>query len=267
MNRILSTSFLVVFALMAWVPLGQQAFMEEHWMKIGAYIAPVLMFLAFHRRRVHEPRILSDVTLMASLLTAAYLLHQVEEHWVDLMGRPYPLYDFLNTLIADVAGEDRYGVLTPSAIFYVNAGMVWTVGFVSILVSPKYVFPAIAMAGLTIVNGVAHALNGLAYQSYNSGLATGLLIFIPVGILFYRRLLRDGMASRTMLGAGLLWGLLGHVFLFAGLFAANVYGMFPVSLYYAGLIIWGLVPIALFRRGASTFQDNPTEASSRHRPY
>lgn len=247
MNRVLSISLLIVFATMAWAPLGQQAFMEEHWMKVGAYIAPVLLFLAFNGRSVYEPKILSDVTLMACILTAAYLVHQVEEHWVDLLGRPYPLYDFLNTLIADVAGEERYGLLTPSAIFYINAGMVWTVGFTSILVSPKHAFPAISMAGLMIVNGVAHVLNGLAYQSYNSGLATGLLIFVPIGVLFYRRLLRDGMASRVMLGAGVMWGFLGHVFLFAGLFAANVYGMFPLSLYYSGLIIWGLVPMALFR--------------------
>ena len=221
--------------------------MEEHWMKVGAFIAPVLLFFAFHSRTANSPRVLSDATLMACMLTASYLVHQVEEHWVDLMGRSYPLYDFLNTVIADVAGEDRYGVLTPSAIFYVNAGMVWTVGFTSILASPKHVFPAIAMAGLMIVNGGAHVLNAIAYQSYNSGLATGLLLFVPIGLMFYRRLLKDAKASPLILSAGILWGVLGHVFLFAGLFAANVYGMFPVGLYYVGLIAWGLVPMALFR--------------------
>ena len=247
MNRLLSAIALIIFAAMAWTPLGQQAFLERNWMKVGAFIAPIIIFMAFHARGTSKTPFLQDISLMASVLTVSYLIHQVEEHWIDILGREYPLYDFLNTLIADVAGEDRYGVLTPSALFYVNAGMVWTVGFTAILVSPKFSFPAIAMAGLMLVNGVAHLLNALAYQSYNSGLLTGTLIFIPIGILFYRSLLKERTATRIMLAAGIGWGFLGHVLLFAGLFAANVYSLFPVELYYAGLILWGLVPLFCFR--------------------
>ncbi|MEM1389608.1 MAG: HXXEE domain-containing protein [Pseudomonadota bacterium] len=238
---------LLIFAIMAWMPFGQQAFLEQHWMKIGAYIAPVLLFMAFHARSDRSSPLLLDISLMASVLTVSYLVHQVEEHWVDILGREYPLYEFLNTLIADVAGEERYGVLTPSALFYVNAGMVWTVGFTAILVSPRHSFPAIAIAGLMLVNGVAHLLNAIAYQSYNSGLLTGTIIFIPISLLFYRALTKSGMASATMLTAGIIWGFLGHVLLFAGLFAANVYKLFPPEFYYAGLIVWGAVPLLLFR--------------------
>ncbi|MEO0465853.1 MAG: HXXEE domain-containing protein [Pseudomonadota bacterium] len=238
---------LAAFFALTWLPLGQQAFMEQHWMKIGAFVAPILMFMAVKHRDPTRATPLADISLMASVFAAAYLLHQVEEHWVDLLGRPYPLYDLLNSLIAGAVGEDKYGVMTPSALFYVNAGTVWTIAFVAILVSPRHVFPAIAMAGLMFVNGVAHAVVAAAQFSYNPGLATSIVLFVPLSVLFFRSLLQTGTATLQMILAAIFYGVFGHIYLFAGLFAANIYGLIPPAVYYVGLILFGLVPLALFR--------------------
>ncbi|MEM8837358.1 MAG: HXXEE domain-containing protein [Pseudomonadota bacterium] len=247
MNQSFAALGLLMFFAMAWLPLGQQAFMVDHWMKIGAFVAPLLVFFGFKMRVDASVPWARDIPLVASLLTASYLVHQVEEHWVDLLGRPYPLHEFLNTLIATLFGDDKYGILTRSGIFYINAGMVWTAGFLAILTSPKQVFPAIAMVGLMLVNGIAHILNALISFEYNSGLATGLVLFLPIGILFYRAVLKTGAANAKLLMAGLLWGLIGHVILFSGLFAANVFGLIPVEIYYVVLILWGALPVFLFR--------------------
>ena len=158
MNQRISFVFLLLFFAMAWLPLGQQSFMEDHWMKIGAYIAPILLFSAYKARQDQKAPMLTDVVLMSYVFAAAYMVHQVEEHWIDLLGREYPLYDFLNRLVADVAGENKYGVMTRSAIYYINAGMVWTIAFIAIVRSPGHFFPSIAMAGIMLVNGVFHGI-------------------------------------------------------------------------------------------------------------
>ncbi|MEM6535584.1 MAG: HXXEE domain-containing protein [Pseudomonadota bacterium] len=247
MDQRIASLWLIVFFAMVWLPLGQQDFMVEHWMKIGAYVAPILLFMGFKQRAGSDARIFTDVALMACVFAASYLCHQIEEHWVDLLGREYPLYDYLNSVIAGALGDDKYGVMTPSAIFYVNAGTVWTIALVSILAAPRHVFPVIAMAGLILVNGVAHIIAALVGFEYNSGLATSIVLFVPLSVLFFRALLASGQASPGRIGAGILWGFGGHVFLFGGLFAANIYGLFPVVIYYGLLIAYGALPIVLFR--------------------
>lgn len=245
-QRVAAISLLAFFAL-AWLPFGPDEFMIDHWMKIGAFIAPILVFAGFKGRGATNDPWSTDVTLIAYLLAASYLVHQVEEHWVDLLGRQYPLYEFLNGLIATLFGDDKYGILTQSGIFYINAGMVWTAGFLAILTSPRQLFPTIAMAGIMLVNGVAHIINAIVAFEYNSGLATGFLLFLPLSIVFYRSMLKSGAVSVRLIMAGVAWGFLGHVILFAGLFAANVFGLVPVQLYYVALIVWGGLPVLIFR--------------------
>lgn len=247
MNQRIAAISLLIFFILAWLPLGQHAFMVDHWMKIGAFLAPILVFAGFKARGEATSPWTTDVALIAYLLTASYLIHQVEEHWVDLLGREYPLYEFLNGLIATLFGDDKYGILTRSGIFYVNAGMVWTAGFLAILTSPKQIFPALAMAGIMLVNGIAHILNAVITVEYNSGLATGVLLFLPLSIVFYRAMLKSRAANVRLIIAGIIWGFLGHVILFAGLFASNVFGLVPVQIYYVALILWGALPVFVFR--------------------
>lgn len=252
MNRKISLLFLLIFFALAWLPLGQHEFMVDHWMKIGAFIAPILVFVGFKERSASETPRAADVALMAYLLTASYLVHQVEEHWVDLLGREYPLYEFLNGLIATLFGDEKYGILTRNGIFYINAGMVWTAGFLAILTSPKQPFPALAMAGIMFVNCIAHIINALISFEYNSGLATGIVLFLPLSILFFRALLKSGAANFRLIGAAVIWGFIGHVILFGGLFASNVFELVPSGLYYCALILWGVVPTIVFREKSPT---------------
>lgn len=242
LSQRLATFSLLIFFALSWLPLGQQAFMIEHWMKIGAFVAPVVVFFGFKASdEGHTPWSI-DVGLMACLLTAAYLVHQVEEHWVDFLGREYPLYDYLNGLIASLFGEEKYGILDRSGIFYINAGMVWTAGFLSILVSPKRVFPTLAMAGIMFVNALAHVINAVGTASYNSGLVTSLILFLPLSITFFVGMFRTANASTIQIVAAILWGFLAHVILFSGLFASVVYGLIPIPAYYVALVLWGIVP-------------------------
>ena len=242
-NRLAATVCIAGFLALAWLPLGPHVFMESHWMKVGAFLAPLILFAAFLRRESSESPWLADLALMASVMLAAYLVHQVEEHWVDILGREYPLYDTLNTLIANLLGDDRYGAMTRSAIFYINAGSVWTIGFSAILAAPKRVFPVVCLASLLLVNGVAHVLYAFGSFAYNAGLLTSVLLFVPLSVAFLVTQSRAGAVSRIAIMAGIGYAVLAHVVLFAGLFAANVYGIVPVEFYYGVLIALGVAPV------------------------
>lgn len=246
MDRRMATASLFVFFALAWLPLDHQSFVIAHWMKIGAFVAPIIVFFAFLDRAEYSKPWSRDVRLMACLLTAAYLIHQVEEHWFDLLGREYPLYDYLNQLIADLFGENRYGVLDRTGIFFINAGMVWTAGFLAILTSTRQVFPSLALAGLMLVNSIAHVLNALITASYNSGLATSLVLFMPLSITFFLAVYRTRQSNAKLIPAAILWGLLAHIILFAGLFASVVQGLLPTAVYFSALIVWGGLPTVVF---------------------
>lgn len=245
-SRLALAAMASLFAAL-WLPLGQEAFLAEHWMKIGTFAAPMLIFLAFAGRRPEDGPISSDVKLMATLMAAAYMLHQFEEHWIDALGRLYPLRGFLNERLAAAFGPEAAAAMTPEAIFFINTSVVWLIAFIAIWAAPAHVFPAMAMAGVMLVNGAAHVVAALALGAYNPGLVSSLLLFLPLSLALYRSLLADGRARPIAAAAGIAWGVLAHVILIGGLLASNVNGVIPVSVYYAGLIAWALVPMAAFR--------------------
>lgn len=238
---------MIVFFALLWVPFGQQAFLGEHWMKLGTFIAPVLLFMAFATRTADQPLRASDVSLSATLMAAAYMAHQFEEHWIDLLGREYPLRAALNQALTAAFGAEASEAMTPEAIFYINTSAVWLIAFLAIWSAPAHVFPALAMAGVIIVNGLAHIVAAMLSGAYNPGLFTSVVLFLPLSLIFYRAVLVGGLASPIAVAAGVLWGVVAHVILVAGLLAANVHGLIPVSLYYLALILCAIAPALAFR--------------------
>ena len=242
-------AMLVLFAAL-WLPLGQGPFLAEHWMKIGTFAAPMLVFMAFTTRAAGAGPMLADVKLIATAMAAAYMMHQFEEHWVDLYGRLYPLQAHLNQLMATLFGPDSAEAMTPEALFFINTSVVWLIAFLAIWCAPRHVFPAVAMAGVLLVNGTGHTVIAVVSGAYNPGLVTSLVLFLPLSLVFYRHGLRSGIVRPIVIAGAIGWAVLAHVILFGGLLAANVHGIIPVSVYYAMLIAWAIVPIFVFRQPA-----------------
>ncbi|MEM6624134.1 MAG: HXXEE domain-containing protein [Pseudomonadota bacterium] len=238
---------LVVFLLMLWLPLGQQKFLAEHWMKVGAYLAPIVLFMALTDQPFDSGPFWLDMKLMATMLAAAYMVHQVEEHWIDLRGRVYPLKDQLNELLGRAFGPEAASAMTPQAVFFINTSVVWLAAFIAIWSAPNHLFPAVALAGVILVNGIAHIVQAIAARDYNPGLLTAAALFLPLALGFYVTASRTGLITPIELGLGVAWGVLAHVLLIGGLLAANVHKIIPVSAYYALLIAWGILPAMVFR--------------------
>lgn len=85
------------------------------------------------------------------------------------------------------------------------------------LTAPNKISPTLAMAGIELVNAAVHIAGALAFGSYNPGLVTSVLIFLPASALAYRWL---NATVITWVGS-FLWALLAHVMMVLGLVAST----------------------------------------------
>lgn len=108
---------------------------------------------------------------LAFLCLVAYMLHQFEEHDDDRFRR------FVNARIG--GGRE---VLSVGAVFWINILGVW-VTLSACLWLARVEYPGwAALAGWAlVVNGLLHVGQAFALRCYNPGLATGALLFLPLG--------------------------------------------------------------------------------------
>ncbi|MEM1113051.1 MAG: HXXEE domain-containing protein [Pseudomonadota bacterium] len=243
----LARAALALLLVMLWLPIGQHAFLVPHWMKVGTFIAPVLLYFCFAEGEGRAAY--SGLRTLAVLMLVLYIVHQFEEHWLDVFGNEYAFYGAVNELLASALGQDAAGfeVLTPASIFVINTSLVWLVGLLAIESAGTRRFPVLAMNGIILVNAITHIVAAIIQQAYNPGLLSAALLFVPFALWFYHRaLVVDGVPAQQAV-ASVIWALLAHVLMVGGLLGANWLRWYPEFLYFVALVLWSLVPLALFR--------------------
>lgn len=138
----------------------------QHWVVAAVYVAVLLTLLA--------PLIYRGWGLGALLIHLcgiAYALHQLEEHWGDRFRR------FVNDRV--FGGVDA---LTINAVWWINVPGVWGLNIAALYAAVDGA-PAIGLAApyLMLVNALVHGLGALRF-GYNPGLATAVLLFVPLGV-------------------------------------------------------------------------------------
>ncbi len=103
------------------------------------------------------------------------------------------------------------------------------------------------MAGMTLVNAVTHILAGVLSQSYNPGLLTAVILFIPLTLTYFNAVLKTINLARIQIISAIGWAVVGHMIMVGGLFAANWFALFPEYVYFGLLILWSVVPAFLFQ--------------------
>lgn len=232
-------ALILAFGLL-WIPLGQQDFLVKEWMKLGTMMFPFLVFAALSFPSAEEDINFKGAKWIALALLGAYIIHQFEEHWIDVFGNVYAFQASVNEMLATATGDpvEAERPLTAEAIFVINTSLVWLVGFLAIWLAPAKIFPTLAMVGIVLVNGLVHILGGIALSGYNPGLVTSVIVFLPISILAYRFL----TPSKLALFVSISWALLAHVIMVIGLVAAFVWETIPPPAYYILLVIWSLIP-------------------------
>lgn len=227
-----------------WVPLGQHEFLVTHWMKLGAFMAPFLLFVAFSFNTQRSTSVLKDAQYLSLLMLCAYIVHQVEEHWIDATGKGYAFHDYVNGLLGSIVGapEDTE-ILTVNAIFVVNTSLVWLVGAIAIAFSRRRIFPVLCLAAIVLVNAVSHTAAAIVSGAYNPGLVTALFPFFPLSLWLFWLFRHSGAG---VIAGSLTWAVFAHAVLMGGAIAANWAGMFPESVYFAMLIGASIIPAFVF---------------------
>jgi hypothetical protein len=113
----------------------------------------------------------SAAEVLVFLALPVYMIHQYEEHDDDRFRR------FMNLTMA--GGRDA---MTPLAVLVINIFGVWLPLSLCIVLMRGNGPGLGAFAGwLLVVNALLHVVTGLRSRSYNPGLITAVLLFIPLG--------------------------------------------------------------------------------------
>ena len=110
------------------------------------------------------------VLTAAFLQLPVYMLRQFEEHDDDRFRR------YFNAILGD-----GHEVLSPAAVWIVNVPVVWGVYVVSLFLAWT-VDPGFGLIGiyLPLVNAIMHIHQAVRSRSYNPGLVTAVVLFLPV---------------------------------------------------------------------------------------
>ncbi len=236
-------ALIAAFAFL-WVPLGQHEFLLQHWMKVGTFMAPFLVLVAFSVSASEKPINARSISLA---LLVAYILHQFEEHWVDIYGHGYAFKPYLNEFLSGLLGYAQVQeLMSDMSVFVINTSLVWLVGALAVWRGDGHTFAALCMAAIVIVNAVSHIGAGLMSGSYNPGLLTAVLVFLPVGIGSYVLLARNEAATVGLVSASLIWGLAAHLIMVGGILAMSQMSDPPETVFFAGLIAWSILPAFIF---------------------
>lgn len=214
------------------------------WPWIGLGLAAMLLLgLTFGEMRGDRavPRT-RDMVWLAWAATAAYLLHQFEEHGIDARGAPYAFHGALCTRFG-FAGAAACPI-PESFITAVNIPVVWLAGPIAALLGRRW--PAIALSYFSVpaINAFAHIAPALATGDYNPGLLTAVLLFLPLSLWALWIALRRPDLGWRMVAATIAGGIAIHAVLMLSL-RAYVTGALSENALAAIQIVNPAIPILL----------------------
>jgi hypothetical protein len=142
--------------------------LQKYWV-YGGFLAGLLLL-------VLAPLLLAGwdfASVVAFLVLPVYMIHQYEEHDDDRFHR----------FVVEEIGKGRDVLPTP-AIFLINIGAVWALMAVIVWLMRRFDPGFAVVAGyVVLVNGLVHVAAWAALRRYNPGLLTGIVLFLPLGVV------------------------------------------------------------------------------------
>ena len=194
-------------------------------------------------------------------LLIAYLLHQFEEHGVDFFGNRYAFQASANKLLGPMLGCEPSGnsecPLTVDAIFWANTLLVWWPLVLSLTMGAQQRELQVCAWGLTQSNTLAHMFPAIVTRSYNPGLVSALLLFVPLDIAVLWNARQVWGANGYALALGFVWGALGHPLLLLAAFAIYGQKIAPTWVYPAVLFAYACLPLLVPHQLVVKIFDSP----------
>lgn len=182
-----------------------------------------------------------DPSWLVCLMLPVYMLHQFEEHGINLRGERY---HFLVELCAKLGRPELLRCpANPAFILAVNCGGVWISGLLAIAFRRRNPMVGACAMGIPLVNAVLHVGPAAGGCAYNSGLATAAVLFVPMCAWTLFQLRRAGLLGRRELACVVGSGLLVHAVLLTSLLGREQ-GLWGQGVLIAINIIDGAIPVA-----------------------
>ena len=143
------------------------------------------------------------------ILLIVYLLHQFEEHGVDMLGRSYSFMTYAQNLVGEIEGGSGF-IWTPLAIYRINTLLVWLPFLIAVWGRQRFIWPGLAAAGLLVANGIFHIGVALWREEYNPGLGSAIVLFLPVGLFYFRFVRQHCAIGWPGIAGGVLFGAAAH---------------------------------------------------------
>lgn len=175
----------------------------------------LLALLALPRTRLSAR--LRDPAWLFWLMLPIYMLHQFEEHGVDLLGRRYFFQVFM---CGSLGFTEAAGCPADEAfILAVNVGSVWIAGVLGGLFGARRPLIGAAALAIPLVNGFAHVVPAVIHHAYNPGLLTAIVLFWPFCAWTLWVLVSRGELQKKHLPLVVAAGVLLHALLLGPLLA------------------------------------------------
>jgi len=168
----------------------------KYWVYGGFLSGWVLLFLT-----PLIARFWSAPQIAIYVLLPIYMLHQYEEHDEDRFRQS------LNRVLGK--GKE---VLSPLAVFVINVPGVWGILVLSLYLA-LWVNLGLGLIAvyLTLVNAVVHLIHAVIFRSYNPGLLTAILLFVPFGGYGFWQIESAGAGTILFHVVGLVTAIAIHV--------------------------------------------------------
>lgn len=170
--------------------------LRQHWFDIGFVLALIVGIYL----------LVANLTSLSWLLWLSLLslfLHQFEEY-------RYPGYfpGMMNVVMFDSKQPDRYPLNSNTALI-VNVVVGWLFYFLAALFGEQLTWLALATILVSAGNVIAHTFlfNIRGKTRYNPGMATAILLFLPIAVRFFWLVLQGGLASPVDWGLGIVLGI------------------------------------------------------------
>ncbi len=183
----------------------------------GALVLLPLLFLTNSLRSDVSVSRWRDLTWLSWIGATAYLLHNVEEYGIDLLGQTYAFPKFFCGIFGFAAPYPTCPV-EPAVFTAVNVPMFWLAAPIAALLSKRHLVVGLTIYSVIAVNMVSHIVEGVVSGTfYNPGFLTALVLFLPLTVWVIYALFVTGPLSYRTLAYMIGWGVALHLILMAGM--------------------------------------------------
>lgn len=180
----------------------------KYWAKLGGVLALSIIFAI-----LLIPNKLSFTNSLLWIHLSTLLIHQFEEYVY-----PGGFKDFFNENIWNKNRILKYP-LNNKGVILVNVILGWSAYSISAVQGDKYIWLAIGLTGITILNGIMHTILFIIHRKYNPGSISGLFLLIPFGAYLLYQLL--GEISTEKITSGIIIFILGTILIPLSIFITN----------------------------------------------